>query len=260
MNFRSFTIPKKTGASSSAGPHTSSVRTVPVRHETVEIHSEEETPQTGEATQTGKTEANPPPNKGEGKTRTKKAATSHPAAKKRKGENAPAIESLEELWVKMGQKLKEVILVRCARLAHNRELQDLTARQLDEIANLSAIAGRANAEILQLKEQNTQLMGEVSHLKEEVKLKEEELRGRAKQWVEENLVEAARVLTSSEERTMEGFKLLYREEHGKEMITQIDSYGFMSGQKRDREATHEILANRDPNFNAESYGLAPIPD
>ncbi|VFQ77024.1 unnamed protein product [Cuscuta campestris] len=144
--------------------------------------------------------------------------------------------------------------------AHNRELQDLTARQLDEMANLSAVAGRANAEVLQLKEENSLLMGEVSHLKEEAWVKEQELPGRARQWMEENLVEAARVLTSSEERTMEGFKLLYREEQGKEMITQIGSYGFMSGQKRDREATHAILADRDPDFNAESYGLAPIPD
>ncbi|VFQ64802.1 unnamed protein product [Cuscuta campestris] len=138
----------------------------------------------------------------------------------------------EERWVKLGRtpwssslrilpaswlSLLEEKLKRAK--AHNRELQDLTARQLDEMANLSAIARRENAEILQLKEENTQLMGEVSHLKEEVKLKEEELPGRAKQWVEENLFEAARVLTSSEENTMEGFKLLYREEHGKEIIT-----------------------------------------
>ncbi|VFQ68723.1 unnamed protein product [Cuscuta campestris] len=144
--------------------------------------------------------------------------------------------------------------------AQNRELQDLTTRQLDEMANLSVVAGRANAEVLQLKEENTQLMGEVSHLKEEAWVKEQELPGRARQWMEENLVEAARVLTSSEERTMEGFKLVYREEQRKEMITQIGSYGFMSGQKRDREATHAILAERDLDFNAESYGLAPIPD
>ncbi|VFQ82611.1 unnamed protein product [Cuscuta campestris] len=52
---------------------------------------------------------------------------------------------------------------------------------------------------------------------------------------------------------MEGFRLLYREEHGKEMITQVGSYGFMSSQKRDREATHAILAERDPEFNAESF-------
>ncbi|VFQ88537.1 unnamed protein product [Cuscuta campestris] len=141
--------------------------------------------------------------------------------------------------------------------AHNRGLQDLTAWQLEEMAYLSRVAGRANAEILQLKEENTQLMGEVSQLKEGAELKEKEFPRRAKQWMEENVVEVARVLTSTPERTMEGFKLLYREENGKEMITQIGSYGFMSGKKRDREASHAILAETDPNFNAKAYGLAP---
>ncbi|VFQ83185.1 unnamed protein product [Cuscuta campestris] len=79
-----------------------------VQQETVEIHSEEETPQTGEATQTGKTTANPPPNKGKGKTRTKKAATTHPSAKRKRGEDVPVTQLLEELWVKMGLKLKEM--------------------------------------------------------------------------------------------------------------------------------------------------------
>ncbi|VFQ59874.1 unnamed protein product [Cuscuta campestris] len=275
MNFRAFNIPtKKTGGSSSAAP-----RTVPVQQEPVEINSEEETPPTGHA---GRTTVNPPLDKGKGRVRTKHAATTHPSAKRRRGESVPATESLEELWVKMGRKLKEMGEVgpetlgklskdspsrslqleeKLKRLeAHNRELQDLTTRQHDEMANLSVVAGRANAEVLQLKEENSLLMGEVSHLKEEAWVKEQELPGRARQWMEENLVEAARVLTSSEERTMEGFKLLYREEQGKEMITQIGSYGFMCGQKRDREATHAILADRDPDFNAESYGLAPIPD
>ncbi|VFQ74450.1 unnamed protein product [Cuscuta campestris] len=278
MNFRAFNIPmKKTGGSSSAAP-----RTVPVQQEPVEINSEEETPPTGRTGQAGRTTVNPPLDKGKGKVRTKHAATTHPSAKRRRGESVPATWSLEELWVKMGRKLKEMGEVgpetleklaedspsrslqleeKLKRLeAHNRELQDLTARQLDEMANLSAVAGRANAEVLQLKEENSLQMGEVSHLKEEAWVKEQELPGRARQWIEENLVEAARVLTSSEERTMEGFKLLYREEQGKEMITQIGSYGFMSGQKRDREATHAIFADRDPDFNAESYGLAPIPD
>ncbi|VFQ94023.1 unnamed protein product [Cuscuta campestris] len=121
------------------------------------------------------------------------------------------------------------------------------------MADLSAIAEGAKAETLQLKEENLKLM-------EDLELKEREFPGRARQWMEDNLVEAARVLTFSEERTVEGFKLLYREEQGKEMITQIGSYGFMSGQKWDREATHAVLAERDPDFNAESYGLAPIPD
>ncbi|VFR03563.1 unnamed protein product [Cuscuta campestris] len=277
MEFRSLSMPnKKTGASSSAGPRPSPPKTKSVQQETFEIIDEEETPQTGGAT------ANPPPNKGKGKSRTKKVATTHPSAKRKRGENAPAAESLEELWVKMGLRLKEIGEVGPDALeefskgppspsseldeklkkaeAHNRELQELTARQLDEMANLSRMAGAANAEILRLNEENSQLMGEVSHLKEEAERKEQELPGRARQWMEENLVEAVRVLTSTPERTMEGFKLLYREEHGKQMITAVGSFGFMSGQKRDREATHEILADRDPDFNAKSYGLAPIPD
>ncbi|VFQ78614.1 unnamed protein product [Cuscuta campestris] len=235
MNFRAFNIPtKKTGGSSSAAP-----RTVLVQQESVEINSEEETPPTGRTGQAGRTTVNPPLDKGKGKVRTKHAATTHPSAKRRRGESALATESLEELWVKMGRKLKEMGEVgpeTLGRLAEdspsrslqleeklkrlevqNRELQDLTTRQLDEMANFSAVAGRANAEVLQLKEENSLLMGEVSHLKEEAWVKEQELPGRARQWMEENLVEAARVLTSSEERTMEGFKLLYREDHGKEM-------------------------------------------
>ncbi|VFQ67409.1 unnamed protein product [Cuscuta campestris] len=153
---------------------------------------------------------------------------------------------MEELWVKMTLKLKEMGEVGPETLeklaedspslqleeklkgveAHNRELQDLIARQLDELANLSVIAGGP----------------------------------RAKQWVGENLEEMARVITSTPEVTMEDFKFIYREEQGKEMITQIGSYGFMSDQKRDQEATHAILAKRFQDFNAESYGLAPISD
>ncbi|VFQ79621.1 unnamed protein product [Cuscuta campestris] len=272
MNFRSYDIPKTTGGTSSAGPHS---KTIPVQRETVEIHSEEETPQTGKATQTGKDPVDPIPDKGKGKKRVKHAATNHPSAKRRRGENAPAEESLEELCVKLTLKLKEMGEVRSDALeqltedsssrlaqleeklkrseAHNRELKDLTARQLDEMANLSAIAGGAKAETLQLKEEKLKLM-------DELESKEREFPGRACQWIEDNLVEAARVLTSSEERTVEGFKMLYRDEQGKEMITQIGSYGFMSGQKRDREATYAILAERDPDINAESYGLAPFPD
>ncbi|VFQ62400.1 unnamed protein product [Cuscuta campestris] len=199
MNIRAFNIPtKKTGGSSSAAP-----RTVPVQQEPVEIHSNEGSPLTGKTGQTGRTTANPPLDKGKGTVRTKHAATTHPSAERRRGENAPALESLEELWVKMGRKLKEMGEVgpetlerldedspswslqleeRLKRLeAQNWELQDLTTRQLDEMANLSAVAGRANAEVLQLKEENMLLMGEVSHLKQEAWVKEQELPGRARQ-------------------------------------------------------------------------------
>ncbi|VFQ95270.1 unnamed protein product [Cuscuta campestris] len=238
MNFRSFDIPKKTGASSSAGPHTSSAKTVPVQQETVEIHSEEETPQIGEAIQTRKTTTNPPHNKGKGKTRTKKAATTHPSAKRKREEDVPVTQSLEELCVKMGLKLKEMGEVGRDTLEELAEGSPSRSSLLEE-----KVAGKANVEVLQLKEENTQLMGEVSLLKEDAELKEREFPGRARQWMGENLVEAARVLTSTPERTMEGFQLLYREERGKEMITAIGSFGFMSGQKRDREATHEILTD-----------------
>ncbi|VFQ86039.1 unnamed protein product [Cuscuta campestris] len=270
MNFRAYNMPKTTGGSSSTA-----AKTGPGQPETVEIHDEEETPQAGGADQSGKAPVNPSPNKGKGKKRVKHVATAHPSSKKRRGEHSPVKESMEELWVKVTLKLKEMGEVgsealehltgdsssRLAQLeeklkrseAHNRELQYLTACQLEEMENLSKMAGEAKAEILQLKEENLKLM-------EDAELKEKEFPGKARQWMEENIVEAARALTSSEERTMEGFKLLYREEHGKEMITQVGSYGFMSGQKRDREATHAVLAERDPAFSAEAYGLAPIPD
>ncbi|VFQ80120.1 unnamed protein product [Cuscuta campestris] len=151
MNFRFFSIPKKTDRG---------------------------------ATQIERVPVNPSPNKGKGKTRTKQVATTHPAAKRKRGENVPVVESLEELWVKMGRWLKEMDKVgpdaleqltddspsRSSQLeeklkravAHNRELQDLTARQLEEMANLSRVVRKANAEILQLKEENSTLMGEVS--------------------------------------------------------------------------------------------------
>ncbi|VFQ61409.1 unnamed protein product [Cuscuta campestris] len=275
MNFRSFGIPKTAGASSSAGLHTSAAKTVPVQKETIEVHSEEDTPLTGGASPAGRGPENPTLHKGKGKMRMKKVATTHPAAKRRRGETSPAGESMEELWVKMTLKLKEMGEVgpetfeklagdspsRSFQLeeklkgveAHNQELQDLIARQLDELSHLSAIAGEAKAETLQLKEENLKLL-------EDLELKEREFPGRAKQWVGENLEETARVITSTPEVTMEAFKFIYGEEQGKEMITQIGSYGFMSGQKRDREATHAILAERLRDFNAESYGLAPIPD
>ncbi|VFQ91983.1 unnamed protein product [Cuscuta campestris] len=270
MNFRAYNMPKTTGGSSSAA-----AKTVPVQQEPVEIHSEEETPQTGGAAQAGNVPVDPPLDKGKGKMRMKKTTTTHPAAKRRRGENTPGAESMEELWVKMTLKLKEMGEVgpetleklaedstsRSLQLeeklkgveAHNRELQDLIARQLEEVSNLSMIAEGAKAKTLQLKEENLKLM-------EELEAKEREFPSKAKQWVGENLEEAARVITSTPEVTMEAFKFIYREEQGKEMITQIGSYGFMSGQKRDREATHAVLAERDPAFSAEAYGLAPIPD
>ncbi|VFQ88656.1 unnamed protein product [Cuscuta campestris] len=175
----------RTGGSSSAAP-----KTVPVQQEPVEIHSEEETPPTGGDAQAKNAPVNPPLDKGKGKMSMKKAATTHPASKRKREESSPAEESLEELWVKLTLKLKELEEKLKRSEAHNRELKDLTARQLDEMANLSAIAGGAKAETLQLKEENLKLM-------EELESKEREFLGRARRWMEDNLVEAARVLTSS---------------------------------------------------------------
>ncbi|VFQ92839.1 unnamed protein product [Cuscuta campestris] len=182
--------------------------------ETIEVHSEEDTPPTGGASPAGRGPENPTLHKGKWKMRMKKVATTHPAAKRRRGETSPAGESMEELWVKMTLKLKEMGEVGPETLeklagdspsrsfqmeeklkgveAHNRELQDLIARQLDELSHLSAIAGEAKAETLQLKEENLKLL-------EDLELKEREFPGRAKQWVGENLEETARVITSTPE-------------------------------------------------------------
>ncbi|VFQ71626.1 unnamed protein product [Cuscuta campestris] len=238
MNFRAYNMPKTTGGSSSAA-----ATNKPVQPETVVINDEED-PQTGGMGQTGNAPVNPSPNKGKGKMRTKKTATTHPAAKRKRGESSPVGESMEELWVKMTLKLKEMGEVgpdtleqlagdpssRLSQLeeqlkrseAHNRELQDLTGRQLDEVANLARMAGEAEAVVIRLKEENLKLM-------EDLELKEREFPGRARRWVGENLEETARVITSTPEMTMAAFKFLYQEEQGKEMITQIGSYGFMSG-------------------------------
>ncbi|VFQ79722.1 unnamed protein product [Cuscuta campestris] len=163
MNFRSFGIPNTTGGSSSAAP-----KTGPGQPETVEIHDEEETPQTGGLDQSGKAPANPSPSKGKGKKRVKQAATTHPSSKKRREEPSPVRESMEELWVKMTLKLKEMGEVGPGTLE-----KDLIARQLEEVTNLSKIAEGAKAETLQLKEENLKLM-------EDLELKEREFPGKAK--------------------------------------------------------------------------------
>ncbi|VFQ64571.1 unnamed protein product [Cuscuta campestris] len=132
--------------------------------------------------------------------------------------------------------------------------------QADELIRLSGLAGAMKTEISQLKEENGRLLDEVSEAKREVAEKEETFPGRAAAWVEENKAEAARVMTATPETTMESFRLLYREPEGKKMITAIGSFGFKSGQKKDKIASHQVLLRRDPNFSAASYGLAPIPE
>ncbi|VFQ69441.1 unnamed protein product [Cuscuta campestris] len=215
-------VTQTTGGSSSAAATNKLVHP-----EAVVINDEDEDPQTGGMGQTGNAPVNPSPNKGKGKMRTKKIATTHPAAKRKRGESSPVGESMEELWVKVTLKLKEMGEVgpdtleqlagdpssRLSQLeqqlkrseAHNRELQDLTGRQLDEVANLARMAGEAEAKVIRLKEENLKLM-------EDLELKEREFPGRAKQWAGENLEETARVITSTPEMTMEAFKFIYREE------------------------------------------------
>ncbi|VFQ70924.1 unnamed protein product [Cuscuta campestris] len=162
--------------------------------------------------------------KGKEKTgrRTKKVATMHPSyAKKRaRSDSDTASQSVEEAFINLGLRLRE-------------------------------------AEISQLKEENGRLMDEVSEAKREIAEKEENLPGRAAAWVEENKVDASRVMTTMPEATMESFKLLYQEPEGRKMITAIGSFGFKSGQKKDRIASHRILLKRDPDFSAPYYGLAP---
>ncbi|VFQ69499.1 unnamed protein product [Cuscuta campestris] len=140
------------------------------------------------------------------------------------------------------------------------EMALILRSQADELIRLSGLAGAMKTEISQLKEENGRLLDEVSEAKREVAEKEETFPGRAAAWVEKNKAEAARVMTATPETTMESFRLLYREPEGKKMITAIGSFGFKSGQKKDRIASHRVLLRRDPNFSAASYGLAPIPE
>ncbi|VFQ92087.1 unnamed protein product [Cuscuta campestris] len=94
-------MPKKTGASTSSGQHPALPRTQPDQQETFEILDEEEAPTTGAA------DLNPPPNKGK-KSRMTKVAMSHPSFMRKRGESVPEVQSIEELWVLLGLKLKEL--------------------------------------------------------------------------------------------------------------------------------------------------------
>ncbi|VFQ87099.1 unnamed protein product, partial [Cuscuta campestris] len=148
-----------------------------------------------------------------------------------------------------------------ARLKKEKEEMALILKsQADELIRLSGLAGTLKTEISQLKEENGRLMDEISEAQREAAEKEETFPGRVVAWVEENKGVAARVMTATPETTKESFRLLYREPEGKKMITAIGSFGFKSGQKKDRIASHRVLLRRDPNFSAASYGLAPIPE
>ncbi|VFQ78660.1 unnamed protein product [Cuscuta campestris] len=157
----------------------------------------------------------------------KKVATTHPSAKRKRGDSQLGSPSVEELWVQLGLRLKELGEVgpyvadqlnggspsRIARLEEKvtegekraRELRSVIMRQTDELAKLTKIVGTVGAENLHLKKENTRLMDEVSQLKEVLELKERELLGWARVWVEENKTEVAWVLTSTPEATMESF-------------------------------------------------------
>ncbi|VFQ95998.1 unnamed protein product [Cuscuta campestris] len=122
------------------------------------------------------------------------------------------------------------------------------------------MVGSLGVENTRLKEENDQLLDEVSEAKREMAKKEKDFPGLAAAWVEENKAEAARVMTATPEATMESFRFLYQEPEEKKLITAIGSFRFKSGQKKDRIASHRVLLKRDPDFSAASYGLAPIPE
>ncbi|VFQ66007.1 unnamed protein product [Cuscuta campestris] len=294
MEFEEFAIPEDKPAGETGGSQTNTARTFPVNPETVEILDEEE-PQEDRSKGKEKEKAG---------RRVKKVATTHPSyAKKRaRSDPEPAGQTIEEAFVNLGLRLKEVssaaILVliplryysiltgllfplvqageigpltadrlglgspsEFARLKKEKEKMNLILKnQADELIRLSSMAGTMKAEIYQLKEENGRLMDEVSEDKREMAEKVETFPGRAAAWVEENKVDAARVMTATPEATLESFKFLYRELEGRKMITAIGSFGFKSGQKKDRIASHRVLLKRDPGFSAASYGLAPIPE
>lgn len=184
-------------------------------------------------------------------------------------------QTIEEAFINLGMQLKEAGEIgpltvdwlgvgspsEVDRLKKEKEEMTLILKsQADELLRLSGMAGTMKAEISHLKEENSWLMDEVSEAKKEIAEKEENFPRRAAAWVEENKAEVARVLTATPEATMESFRLLYREPEGRKMITAVGSFGFKSGQKKDRAASHRILLKRDPKFTAASYGLAPIPE
>ncbi|VFQ70528.1 unnamed protein product [Cuscuta campestris] len=294
MEFEEFAIPEDQPAGETGGSQTNTARTFPVNPETVEILDEEE-PQEDRSKGKEKEKAG---------RRVKKVATTHPSyAKKRaRSDPEPAGQTIEEAFVNLGLRLKEVsstaipVLIplryysiltgllfplvqageigpltadrlglgspsEFSRLKKEKEEMALILKsQADELIRLSGLAGAMKTEISQLKEENGRLMDEVSEVQREAAEKEENFPGRAVAWVEENKAVAARVMTATPETAMESFRLLYREPEGRRMITAIGSFGFKSGQKKDRIASHRVLLRRDPSFSAASYGLALIPE
>ncbi|VFQ60514.1 unnamed protein product [Cuscuta campestris] len=288
MVFEAYVIPSDAGMAGqrSSQPATSS-KHIPVQSKTMKIEDEEGAQPSREA------ERNPSPNKAKTqparRQRVKKVATTHPSLKRQRGESQPGSLSVEDLWIQLGLKLKALGKLgpkvadrfracspsKVAQLEEklreaqkesrekekkNREMAAVMMNQTQELANLSKMVGAVGAENTRLKEENSRLKHEISKLREALAQKEREMPARALAWLEENKVEAARALTASPEATIEFFKFLYREPEGKKMITAVMSYGFKCGQKRDRAATHRILATRDPDFSAAAYGLPPVPE
>ncbi|VFQ62122.1 unnamed protein product [Cuscuta campestris] len=288
MVFEAYEIPTDAGipGQRSSQPVTSSKHILD-QSKTVKIEDEEGAQPSREA------KRNPSPNKAKTQParqqRVKKVATTHPSVKRQRGESQSASLSVEDLWIQLGLKLKALGKVgpnafdrfragspsRVARLKDklreaqeesrekekkNQEMATVMMNQTQELANLSKMVRSVGAENTRLKEENSRLKDEISKLREALAQKERDLPARALAWLEENKVEAARALTASPEATIEFFKFLYREPQGKKMITAVGSYGFKCGQKRDRAATHRILATRDPDFSAAAYGLPPIPE
>ncbi|VFQ87521.1 unnamed protein product [Cuscuta campestris] len=265
MEFEEFAIPDDQPAGETRGSEANPARTFLVNPETVEILDEDE----------------PQDNRSKGKEkekagrRVKKVATTHPSyAKKRaRSDPEPAGQTIEEAFINLGLRLKEAGEIgpqtvdrlgmsspsEVDRLKKEKEEMALILRsQADELIRLFGLAGAMKTEISQLKEENGRLLDEVSEAKREAAEKEETFPERAVAWVEENKAVAARVMTATPEAAMESFRLLYREPEGRRMITAIGSFGFKSGQKKDRIASHRALLRRDPSFSATSYGLAPI--
>ncbi|VFQ71109.1 unnamed protein product [Cuscuta campestris] len=238
-------MPEDQPEGETGGSQAGTAKTFKVQPETVEIHDLDE-PEDDRS-------------KGKGKEKTgrriKKVATTHPsfAKKRQRGDSEPAGQSIEEAFINLGLRLKEAGEIgplsadrlglgsssEFARLKKEKEEMALILKsQADELARLSGLTGSMRAEISHLKEENGQLMDEVFEAKREMAEKEETFPGRAAAWVEENKAEAARVMTATPETMMESFRLLYREPEGRKMITVIGSFGFKSGQKKDRIASH----------------------
>ncbi|VFQ72897.1 unnamed protein product [Cuscuta campestris] len=267
MEFEEFAIPDDQPAGEAGGSQAGTAKTFTVEQETVEVHDLDE-PEDDRSKEKGKEKIGQ---------WIKKVATTHPsfAKKRQRADSDMGSQTIEEAFVNLGLRLREVGEIgpltadrlglgsplELARLKKEKEEMALILKsQADELTRLSGLAGSMKAEISQLKEENGRLMDKVSEVKQEMAKKDGDFPGLAAAWVEENKAEAARVMTATPETTMESFRLLYREPEGRKMITAIGSFGFKSGQKKDRIASHRVLLRRDPDFSAASYGLTPIPE